>query len=63
MQYGLAQGQYTQTATGKHTKYVQSYTNATYTSGHLHHVKLDHLLPSTTYFYRRGRSCVCGVGV
>lgn len=54
VQYGLAKGQYTHTTTGSYTAYTQSYSNATYTSGHLHHVKLDHLLPSTTYFYRCG---------
>ena len=52
VQYGRDSGKLMRTAKGASQRYTQQYSNASYTSGFLHHVKLDHLLPSTTYYYR-----------
>ena len=53
VQYGLESGKLSRTAKGAAAqRYTQQYSNASYTSGFLHHVKLDHLLPGSTYYYR-----------
>ena len=52
VQYGTVPGDYSHTATGRFTFYDQAYANASYTTGHLHHVKLDRLQDNTTYYYR-----------
>ena len=57
MQYGRDSGKLARTAKGASQRYTQQYSNASYTSGWLHHVKLDHLLPSTTYYYRWAFLC------
>lgn len=52
VQYGTAPGDYSHTATGRFTFYDQAYVNTSYTTGHLHHVKLEQLQANTTYYYR-----------
>ena len=52
VQYGRGSGQLGRTALGSSGRYSQVYSNASYTSGFSHHVKLPHLLPNTTYWYR-----------
>ena len=52
VQYGRVSGDLGRTATGSSACYTQTYSNASYTSAFSHHVKLPHLLPNTTYWYR-----------
>ena len=52
VEYGTSPGNYTASATGDHTTYRYFF----YKSGAIHHVTIGPLEPSTTYYYRCGRS-------
>jgi len=50
--YGTSPGKYTASSTGDHTTYRYFF----YKSGAIHHVTIGPLRPSSTYYYRCGRS-------
>ncbi|CAD6268454.1 unnamed protein product [Miscanthus lutarioriparius] len=52
VEYGTSPGKYTASAMGDHTTYRYFF----YKSGAIHHVTIGPLEPSTTYYYRCGRS-------
>jgi predicted phosphohydrolase len=52
VEYGTSPGKYTASSTGDHTTYRYFF----YKSGAIHHVTIGPLRPSTTYYYRCGRS-------
>ncbi|EES16643.1 hypothetical protein SORBI_3008G036300 [Sorghum bicolor] len=52
VEYGTSPGNYTASSTGDHTTYRYFF----YKSGAIHHVTIGPLEPSTTYYYRCGRS-------
>jgi hypothetical protein len=52
VEYGTSPGKYTASATGDHTTYRYFF----YKSGAIHHATIGPLRPSTTYYYRCGRS-------
>ena len=53
VEYGTRENALDQSADGTTKAYVQHYPGNNYISSIFHHVKLEGLEPSTTYYYRR----------
>lgn len=53
VEYGTEANALDKSADGATKAYVQHYPGDTYISSVFHHVKLEGLKPSTTYYYRR----------